>query len=50
MIIKVPLLKERFIALPILARLNPKTNIEEKQRRSKAKSKSKTKGKSEAKG
>ena len=45
MIVRVPLLRERFIALPILARLNPKTDEENETPPRKGRKKTKAKGK-----
>ena len=44
MIVRVPLLRERFIALPILARLNPKTDEENETPARKGRMKAKGKG------
>lgn len=45
MIVRVPLLRDRFLALPILARLNPKTDEANETPRPKGKKKTKAKGK-----
>jgi hypothetical protein len=45
MIVKVPLLNERYIALPIMARLNPKTPQAKRQGKSNKAKKTKAKGK-----
>lgn len=44
MIVRVPLCRDRFLALPILARLNPKTDAENEKPRRKGRKKAKGKG------